>query len=153
MKIPISLFFTLLIYMSYAQQRIHSNGEKTIIDTLGYDSLQQYFYRDGKLFYQVPYKNGKVNGWYEQFHPNGSVYMKELRIDGEIADGYNVSYSDKGVILQKGYFKNGYQVGKWYEYTEDGNLFEIYLYNKEGVLISLKRWNEKEKKWQRMNPY
>lgn len=153
MKILLSVIFTFFSCMSYAQQTFKSNGERTIIDTLGYDSLQQYFYSGKKLFFQVPYKNGKVNGWYEQFHQNGAVYMKELRIDGEIADGYNVSYHDNGVVYQKGYFKNGYQVGKWYHYTDEEKLFKIYYYNQKGVVIKLKRWNEKEKKWERTNPY
>jgi len=32
------------------------------------------------LFFQVPYKNGKQNGWYEQYHDNGAIWAKDLRL-------------------------------------------------------------------------
>lgn len=58
---------------------------KKIHDTLGADYLEQHFYPNGNLYYQVPFKDGKKNGIYERYHPNGQLDCKL-----EMKDGYNL---------------------------------------------------------------
>jgi antitoxin component YwqK of YwqJK toxin-antitoxin module len=132
-----------------------ANGQSKIvlIDSLGVDSIIQAYHTNGKLFFQAPYVHGMQNGWYEQFHDNGVIWVKQLRINGKTVDGYNVAYWDNGRISQKGYFKNGHEVGKWYCYTKDGNPFKIYIYNRKGDWVKLKVWNEKRKKWEKSRLY
>lgn len=79
--------------------------DRVVIDTLGYDSLRQVLYPNGKLYYQVTYKNGKVNGWYEEFHENGAICSKELRVDGSVVDGQNIFYYDNGAISERTFQK------------------------------------------------
>lgn len=133
-------------------------GQKIIIthdtiivtkDTLGADSLVQVFHSNGQLFIQVPYVNGEQNGWYEQYHENGTIWTKEFRINGQTVDGFYVELWDNGKISQKGYFKNGHQIGVWLVYDKEGNLFKKYIYNRKGEWIKLKIWNEAKKKWEK----
>ncbi len=123
------------------------------MDTLGVDSIRQVFYKNGKLFFKVPYNNGKQNGWYEQYHENGTVWQKELRINGKVVDGFNVALYDNGRTYQKGYFRNGHEVGKWYCYTSDGKPSKIFTYNRKGGWVKLKVWNEERQKWVKSGLY
>ncbi len=130
-----------------------SNRTVVIKDTLGYDSLFQEFYSNGQLFYQMPYRNGLQNGWSEQFHRNGVLWGKNLWIDGKNADGYNIYFGDNGSIHEKGYFKNGHQIGKWYSFAPSGEPLHLYIYNKKGKLIKMKTWNLEKQKWEKCGFY
>jgi antitoxin component YwqK of YwqJK toxin-antitoxin module len=55
---------------------------KRIYDTLGADYLEQHFYHNGNLYYQVPFKNGKQNGLREHYHPNGQLECERVITDG-----------------------------------------------------------------------
>ena len=124
-----------------------SNRHVVIRDTLGYDSLVQEFFSNGQLFYQMPYRKGLQNGWSEQFHRNGTVSGKSLWIEGRTIDGLNIFFWENGNIHQRGFYKNGHQIGKWYSYSMDGKPMSIYIYNKKGELIKMKDWDEENKKW------
>ena len=136
-----------LIQCSYGQDR------KVITDTLLADSIVQVFHKNGELFYQVPYKKGKQNGWYEQYHENGAIWTKDFRINGKTVDGYYVALYDNGNVYQEGFYKNGHQVGKWYCFTKDGEPFKIYTYNKNGDWVKLKVWNPEKRKWEKSGLY
>jgi hypothetical protein len=62
----------------------HNPIIKKIYDTLGYDYLEQHFYHNGNLYYQVPYVNGKQNGIYEEYYPNGQLNYKNKWEDGHL---------------------------------------------------------------------
>lgn len=119
----------------------------TISDTLGCDSIVMIYYPNGQLYFKVPYKNGFQNGWKEDFHQNGSIIGKELMVNGKVVDGLNIFYWDNGIIAQKGFNKNGVQVGKWYHYTKEGDLFKLYYYKRNGQIKRVKEWNPIKKKW------
>jgi len=146
-------YIVLIALFSFLLQCSYGQKIKVITDTLSADSLVQVFHKNGELFYQVPYKNGKQNGWYEQYHDNGAVWTKEFRIDGKSVDGYYVALYDDGNIYQKGFYKNGHQVGKWYCFTENGEPFKIYIYNKKGDWVKLKVWNPEKGKWEKSGLY
>ena len=56
-----------------------------------------YYYKDGVLWSRGSFKNGKIDGKNESFHPNGKLNVK-------------------------GFFDEGVRVGKWYYYKDDGTL-------------------------------
>jgi antitoxin component YwqK of YwqJK toxin-antitoxin module len=141
-KVYIILF--LLIYSSGLCQNY---DKRIIVDTLAVDSIIQVYYNNGRLFFQVPYKNGLQNGWYEQYNENGSIWIKELRINGKTVDGYNIAYYDNGKIYQHGYFKNGHEIGKWYCYDTTGQLNKIHIYNRKGEYKKCKIWEAGKNKW------
>lgn len=115
--------------------------------------MVQVFYQSGKLFFQISYKNGVQNGWYEQYHPNGSVFFKEFRFNGETVDGHYFHLYDDGKIYQEGKFKNGYQVGKWVTYDSVGKPYKIYFYKRNGVFKKLKVWRNEKQRWVKSNLY
>lgn len=145
------LLLTFIILSSFSMA--NCQREILLIDTLGVDSLKQVFHQNGELFYQIPYLNGEQNGWCEQYHDNGAVWTKDLRVNGKTVDGFNVAYHKNGKLYQKGYYKNGHQVGKWYSYSSDGLPSRIYIYNRKGSWIKLKIWNEKENRWEKSGLY
>lgn len=147
MKILLKISLILCFTNGYGQNR------NVLKNVSGSDSIVQIFYKSGQLFFQVPYKNGKQNGWYEQYHENGSVSSKDYRVDGKTVDGNYVSLFDNGNVYQKGAYKNGYQIGNWYTYTREGQPFKIYIYDQKGNLIKLKVWNVAEKKWEKSQLY
>lgn len=126
---------------------------KVLLDTLGADSIVQVFHDNEQLFYQVPYKNGKQNGWYEQYHENGSVCKKDFRVDGKTVDGYYYILNENGNVYQKGFYKDGHQIGKWYCFTDKGEPFKIYIYDKKGNWTKLKVWNDENQKWEKSELY
>ena len=117
------------------------------VNTMKADSIVHAFHKNGELFYQVPYINGKQNGWYEQYHENGAIWIKELRIDGRTVDGYNIAYHKNGRVYQVGYFKDGHEVGKWYCYSLEGEIDTMYIYNRKGYWVKQKVWDGNRKKW------
>ena len=139
------IFITTLFIVLFTDA--FSQNSRVIRDTLGVDSVFQSYYDNGQLFFQVLYKNGQQNGWYEQYHENGAVWTKEFRINGKTVDGYSVALHDNGNIYQKGFYKNGHEVGDWYCYTSDGKPFKIYRYTRRGEPRDLKVWDEINKKW------
>jgi antitoxin component YwqK of YwqJK toxin-antitoxin module len=143
--LTLSLYFT--SHFCYAQ------NNTVLYDTLGADSIVQVYHNNGQLFFQVPYKAGKQNGWYEQHHDNGAICTKDFRINGKTVDGYHVILNDNGGIYQKGFYKNGHQIGKWYCYTSQGEPFKIYIYDKKGNWVKLKVWNSDNKKWVKSRLY
>ncbi|MDY0144272.1 MAG: hypothetical protein RBR97_20505 [Bacteroidales bacterium] len=143
----LTILFFLIMTFCFGQEK------KVLIETFGADSIVQIFYENGQLFYQVPYKEGKQNGWYEQYHENGSVWTKEYRVNGKTVDGYYFALHGNGNIYQKGFYKNGRQVGKWYCYTDEGKPFKIYIYDKDGNWTKLKVWNPEKEKWEKSGLY
>jgi len=49
------------------------------------DYIEQHYYSNGQLYWQVPVINGKKNGLYEEYHPNGQLFYRN-----EMTDGYYV---------------------------------------------------------------
>lgn len=147
MKLSLTIIAIIFFFFGQCQKTV------VLIDTLGVDSLIQVYYNNGHLFYQIPYLNGRQNGWREQYHENGAIWTKELMINGKTVDGYNIAYSENGKIYQEGYFKNGHEIGKWKEYKSDGKPFKIYIYNRKGDWIKLKVWNEEKQRWEKTGLY
>ena len=112
---------------------------KVIVDTLNADSLMQYYYHNGNLYYQVTYKNGKQNGWEEQYHPNGQFEEKRFFING-----YSLLYNCSFVAFDRfgdisytsicAFYKK-----KKYSFQTDyvlGEPFALMIYNMAGVLVA-----------------
>ena len=75
---------------------------------------------------------------------NTNLYNKISCLGSDLLIQY-VTLHENGNVYQKGFYKNGHQVGKWYCYTTEGEPFKIYIYDKNGNWIKLKVWNsEKE---------
>lgn len=146
-------FHIILFVFIFSSGFCQTYSKRVIVDTLAVDSIIQVYYNNDRLFFQVPYKNGLQSGWYEQYHKNGSIWIKELRINGKTVDGYNIAYYDNGKIYQRGYFKNGHETGKWFCYDSTGHLNKILIYNRKGEYKKWKIWDGSKNKWINAPPY
>jgi hypothetical protein len=124
---------------------------KVIKDTLDSDSLVQYYYHNGNLYYQITFKNGKENGWQETYHPNGQFNERRFYVDGFVKsdkcsyvsyDRYgNISYTSICAI----YNKKQYSFKTTYF---DKEPFSLMVYNTEAHLVAeFKYWNDKWEKY------
>lgn len=120
---------------------------KVMVDTLASDSLIQYYYHNGNLYYQVTFKNGKENGWLEQYHPNGQLEERRFYINGfSQFDSCNyVSFDRFGDTAYTSicniYNKKPYSFQTTYFL---GSPLSLMIYN-EGTLVAEFRWLDK--KW------
>lgn len=69
-------------------------------------------------------KNGKQEGSWEDYWPNGQLAMKGDYKNGKL-DGSYESYSSSGQLLFKGNHKNGMREGFWESYHLDGSVLEL----------------------------
>lgn len=136
-------------------RRIAFNNPKTkvIIDTLDSDSLLQFFYPNGKLYFQVTFKNGMENGWREDYFPNGQLECKHYYMDGKVIfDSCNyISYDRFGNINYTShcflYNNKIYTIG--ITNTYDGIPFVMHIYE-EHMLIGEFRYH-KDRGWEIYN--
>jgi antitoxin component YwqK of YwqJK toxin-antitoxin module len=131
-------------------RRFFSKIGKTVVhrDTLALDSLVINYFTNGQIASKVPYKNGKINGIFEDYYYNGQLNGRERRINSVKVDGYYYSYDDFGDISWEGRIKNGLPVGVHIHYL-DGKPCDKYIYNRKGKVVKIKRWNSEKGKWER----
>lgn len=75
-----------------------------------------------KLFGAEYYKNGQL------------VAFLPLSADGKY-NGAATYYYESGIIKSKGSYLDGFHVGRWNNYSGEGNLISTELYNGNGVLV------------------
>lgn len=142
----------------------HSNGKRMAqgkyINKEVKDSIWLYYDEAGILISSESYKNGKKNGPYFVYLPNGklseeknyrddvlsgefkeyfdgvNIRTKGTYIDGKL-DGRTVYYFPNGTEVAAGYHRNGLKTGSWIYRTENGKVREKELY-RNGVLANTK---------------
>ncbi len=119
---------------------------KIIRDTLGLDSLIFAYFKDGVLYKRLPYKNGKLNGRFEEYYFNGQLKYRVYYENGIQINGLCYVYNINGSIYSISNIKNGYEYGYTRIYIND-EIFKIRKYDKKGKLKRLYNWNEFKKKW------
>ncbi|KGL61898.1 toxin-antitoxin system YwqK family antitoxin [Polaribacter sp. Hel1_85] len=76
------------------------------------DKKVDYFYKSGKIFRKVNFKNRKPIGVFSEFYETG-----ELRVSGKYENGLEEgvwkTYYKNGKIKEKGKYKKGEKVGIW----------------------------------------
>jgi len=133
-----------------SEERRKANMEpivKRIYDTLGYDYLEQHFYHNGNLYYQVPFINGKKTGVHEEYHPNGQLKYRRDR-DGDGCDLISfdrfgdvsstvicIHYNGELYYFQTGYFY--------------GTLSSLIVHNYRYAIMAEFRWSDN--KWVKDN--
>ena len=102
-------------------------------ETLTIDNLVERNKLYYKKFTNVPFngevsgiengniKNGRKNGEWLYYYPNGQLINKEIYKDGKL-DGLREKYYENGQFKMKGNLKFGWQDGLWEYFNEDGSL-------------------------------
>lgn len=127
------------------------------------NGIRRRYYKNGALFSEHSYKNGKLNGVSKYYYENGKPRAEEFYVDGKLnrlCKGYfedgklltEVSYKDgeregvskmyyeSGRLADEASYKKGKLDGVRKFYDEDGNLIKEEVY-KNGELISTKEMN------------
>ena len=79
------------------------------------------FFPNGALKSIENWKNGKLNGKYVIYQENGLKVMQTSYINGN-DNGEYFLYHENGNLQVQGYFKNGIPIGTWKYYHPDGKL-------------------------------
>ncbi|MDR0792762.1 MAG: hypothetical protein LBE82_05600 [Chitinophagaceae bacterium] len=127
------------------EERRKANMEpivKRVYDTLGYDYLEQHFYHNGNLYYQITFENGKQNGLFEEYHPNGQLNYKQERKDGRESDRCNFisfdRFGDTCVTVICILYDN-----ELYSFQTDyvfGRIFSLIIRNSNNVMVAEFEW-------------
>ena len=107
---------------------VYQDGSpKSIIDykvSFG-DSIPQHridFHIDGSRRMEGNFVNGKREGEWISWHPNGGgIWSKGYFKNGE-RTGKSWIYHTNGKLYMKGAYENGKKVGLWLVFDEDGNV-------------------------------
>jgi hypothetical protein len=75
----------------------------------------------GNIEAKENYKNGQLNGPYEEYHPNGQLMDKSSFIAG-LQNGWTIYYREDGSKQSEGNFKNGNRDGEWKYYDAGGKI-------------------------------
>ena len=103
----------------------HSDG-KSIMGEENYangklNGMYKTFYPNGELTEVTSYKNGLLEGNYKKYSIKGQLY-NDFNYAGGKLNGMAIYYSRKtGDLIKKGPFKNDLRVGTWENYV-DGEL-------------------------------
>lgn len=102
------------------------------------------FYKNGKVYQEENYENGKLDGLVKIYGLNGNVQEEESYVKGR-KDGVSREYNEDGKISKETNYKYGMEVGFTKLYYDDGSLFverfiennesSIKLFDKEGNVL------------------
>lgn len=79
------------------------------------------FFPNGNIKSIENWKNGKLNGKYVIYQENGKKVMETNYLDGRDNGSYFL-YHENGVLQVEGYFKMGVPIGTWKYYNSKGKL-------------------------------
>jgi len=87
------------------------------------EGLWEYFYKNGKIHWRIPYKNGKEDGIAEWFYKNGNIYMRTPHKEGK-RDGIEERFYESRNIKARIPYKEGKEDGIEAWFDERGNIVE-----------------------------
>lgn len=93
------------------------------------DGVWEFFYPDGKLMARERYSLGVLQGEAVSYFPEGQLMQKENWIDDVLQDSA-FYYHPNGKLHRKGRYENGVYEGCWITYYPDGNREQFGNYQK-----------------------
>ena len=90
-----------------------------------------YYPETGKPAEIFEFKNGKRDGPYLTFFPDGSTMTEGTYKNDQLDGEFTLFYPD-GKIQLKGQYKDGQQVGNWNYFDEEGNAIREDAFRKNG---------------------
>ena len=97
------------------------------------DGVVKYYTIDGKLEGHAQIKNGKKNGVFIYFYPNGKVFDSISYLD-DLANGYHYRYDTHGNLSYQDFYTNGKKVGEKLTY-DSGKLVKYEFVDSNGILL------------------
>lgn len=96
-----------------------------------------WYYSNGQIHWQWNFKNGKKHGSSKDFLDDGSIFNENNYYYGEYHGSQKRYYgkdekgNNNGVLTQVLNYSYGKKTGKWYYYSDKGELERIETYDKE----------------------
>jgi antitoxin component YwqK of YwqJK toxin-antitoxin module len=122
------IFFLLFLYScepNWAVVSRYPEGEKKVVQEYYIENsdtiytYQKMLAEDGKIKMEGALVNGKRNGLWKSYYPNG-VTWSETSFRNGIADGETRTYYKNGNLRYDGANKNGEKMGEWNWYDSSG---------------------------------
>lgn len=88
---------------------------------------KEYYYNNGQLAGETPFKNGKANGIEKKYYENGRLKGETPYTDGKL-NGVVKEYYETGELLREAPYKNGEHDGVAKIYDKNGQLREKRFY-------------------------
>lgn len=86
-----------------------------------YQGVIKWYHENGKVFQNVNYNNGILNGKRQVYFENGNLKSEETYKDGK-KEGKWKSWYEDGNIKETGFFENGQKEGLWKTYYTNGKI-------------------------------
>ena len=160
------LFFSLYIFILSTPIYCEIIDSKKLIKKEGlffnkltneiYSGLAEFKYDNGKLRAKGILKNGKEEGYWEDYNQNGTPFSKGYYINGR-PHGKFKFYHENGTLEEEGKFIIGLKEGNWNTYWDNGNLKRqgkwkngkasglFKFFNFDGKIIKIETWNKGKK--------
>lgn len=120
-----------LVERNGIKYEINSQTPFTGVSTEYYlDTIIKNEFEDRVLLQRTTFKKGIKNGFYESFHLNGQLKVKENFKDG-YRDGLLEEYGENGQLIRRNNYKNGNFHGVQERFSESGVLEELKNYKNE----------------------
>jgi len=108
----------------HGEWRYHRSGKLVMDET--YANGQRHgaahlYYPDGQVYERRRYKNGKLDGVYEQVDVRGQTVFELTYVDG-VQSGAVRYYYDSGQLRIEGQSRDGVRVGEWTFYEPSGRV-------------------------------
>lgn len=111
-------------------------GDVIITDTYDTDNLNdgdyQFFYPDSTIKVMGTVVNGKREGVWTAYHPNG-ILQSENEYSNGILNGKCMAKKPNGQMIYIGYYFNGKYDGQWLYFNNEGEIEKEVYYSKGKV--------------------
>lgn len=103
------------------------------------EEIERIYHRNGRVFQEVPFVGGKINGVIREWHRNG-ILAKEVPMKDGVRHGVCKQWNEKGELLGTFEMNKGTGISK--QWFPNGHLeFEASIID-ESFTGRLRRWNE-----------
>jgi antitoxin component YwqK of YwqJK toxin-antitoxin module len=97
--------------------KFYKDEERTVLVS------EKQLYRDGTVYIEGTYKNGKREGTWKAWHTNGQLWSVGEYKNGK-ENGLKTVYHENGQKYYEGPVENDERVGTWSFWNEDGELLK-----------------------------
>ena len=116
-----------------------------------FTGLVEFQYGNGKLRAKGSLKNGKEEGYWEDYNEDGTLFSKGNYINGSPSGNFKF-YHENGILEEEGKFVLGKKEGKWNTYWDNGNMKRqgiwkngkakglFKFFNSDGKIIKIEIW-------------
>lgn len=135
MKYRNIIFVSLLLIFSSCS-RNDKQSEHPALDTA------KGFYEDGSLKFEMPMRNGMLDGAYKKYYPNGNLEMNQNYEDG-ILKGYSKFFYENSTLKEEVYFVGEKPFGHAYYYYPSGSLETYSSFDFMGNARYVRKYDER----------